>query len=354
LHIVSDSRYAIDGLTRHVHHWEDTGWIGVANAPTLRKVTAALRARSAPTTFRWVKGHSGDKGNEEADRLAKAGADKLPILGPAERMCTKYLKAGVSLPMLTQSLAYKGICDRRAPPLRAATERNMRAAMQYLEERGGGYVSEDRIWMALREDVVRKQVRDFIWKAIHDALRVGSFWGHIPGCTERKTCGVCGTTEDLKHILVECRAPGREHVWNLTAAALGRKGVSMGEVTMGLALGAHATVVRKNCGRPNHAATRLARILIPEAVYLIWTLRCERVIEHGNRVEKHHTTREITRKWQTALTKRLRMDQAAARRAGERKKAAKVGLIDRTWGGLVKNAEELPPNWALCAGVLVG
>ncbi|KAL1945539.1 hypothetical protein VTO73DRAFT_2390 [Trametes versicolor] len=70
LHIVSDSKYVVDGLTLHLPNWERNGWIGVANASLFQEAAASLRMRSAPTTFRWVKGHTGVRGNEEADRLA--------------------------------------------------------------------------------------------------------------------------------------------------------------------------------------------------------------------------------------------------------------------------------------------
>ena len=36
-----------------------------------------MRRRSAPTKFRWVKGHNSDRGNERADALAAEGAAKL-------------------------------------------------------------------------------------------------------------------------------------------------------------------------------------------------------------------------------------------------------------------------------------
>ncbi|KAH9854955.1 hypothetical protein C2E23DRAFT_701483, partial [Lenzites betulinus] len=354
LHIVSDSRYVIDGLTKHVQKWEDIGWINVANAPVLKKVVAALRARSAPTTFRWVKGHSGVKGNDEADALAKTGASYPQVFGPTERVRTKFLKEGASLPKLTQSLAYKGIRARKACPARPTTIRNTLAAITYLEERGGGSVDASRVWTALREDLIRKQARDFLWKALHGALRVGPYWGHIEGYEGRARCGVCGTTEDLNHILVECGTPERKRIWELTEAALRKKGVCMGRVTLGFALGAHAAVVRKDSGSPNHAATRILRIAASEAAHLIWVMRCERVITRENRANETYTDREITRRWQAVMTRRLRMDQATARRAGPRKRAARLGLIERTWGGLVENIDDLPPNWALCAGVLVG
>ena len=76
LTIISDSMYVIDGLTKHLKEWEDRGWIEISNKEWFKKAAYLLRKRSAPTTFQWVKGHSGDKGNEECDKLAKEGAHK--------------------------------------------------------------------------------------------------------------------------------------------------------------------------------------------------------------------------------------------------------------------------------------
>ncbi|KAJ3748252.1 ribonuclease H-like domain-containing protein, partial [Lentinula raphanica] len=73
LTILSDSKTAIDGLTRNRQRWEDNGFIGVANATEIQTTIAALRERSTPTTLKWVKGHSGLEGNDKADELAKLG-----------------------------------------------------------------------------------------------------------------------------------------------------------------------------------------------------------------------------------------------------------------------------------------
>lgn len=87
--IMTDSRYVIDGLTEHLENWENRGWIGIKNAAFFKKAVYLLRKRSAPTTFKWVKGHNGDLGNEQSDRLAKEGASKdapdyLPLDIPIE------------------------------------------------------------------------------------------------------------------------------------------------------------------------------------------------------------------------------------------------------------------------------
>jgi ribonuclease HI len=76
LEILTDSKYVINGLTTHLGTWEDRGWIGIKNAPLFKKAAHLLRKRTAPTSFRWVKGHDGIEGNEESDCLAKEGTVK--------------------------------------------------------------------------------------------------------------------------------------------------------------------------------------------------------------------------------------------------------------------------------------
>ena len=70
LTIVTDSQYVITCLTNSVPQWEDSGWPGVPNTPWIKAAAYTLRRRSAPTRFKWVKGHNSDRGNEQADTLA--------------------------------------------------------------------------------------------------------------------------------------------------------------------------------------------------------------------------------------------------------------------------------------------
>lgn len=76
LKFVTDSKYAIDGLTRHLRHCENNGWADVRNAEWFQAAAFRLRYRAAPTIFLWTKGHSGNAGNEAADRLAGDGTRK--------------------------------------------------------------------------------------------------------------------------------------------------------------------------------------------------------------------------------------------------------------------------------------
>jgi ribonuclease HI len=72
----TDSQYVKNGVTTWVHGWKRNGWKTAARKPVknqdLWQALDALTAARA-ITWKWVKGHAGHPGNEEADRLAREG-----------------------------------------------------------------------------------------------------------------------------------------------------------------------------------------------------------------------------------------------------------------------------------------
>ena len=78
--IVSDSNYAIKGATEWLKNWKKNGWVNakkepVANKDLWIKMDELLREKR-DIKFKWVKGHSTEPGNIEADKLAVAGINK--------------------------------------------------------------------------------------------------------------------------------------------------------------------------------------------------------------------------------------------------------------------------------------
>ena len=72
----TDSIYVRDGITRWVHNWQRNGWRTsdkkpVKNAELWRELDEEIARHQVSWT--WVKGHSGDEGNERADQLANQG-----------------------------------------------------------------------------------------------------------------------------------------------------------------------------------------------------------------------------------------------------------------------------------------
>jgi ribonuclease HI len=76
----TDSKYVMDGINEWMPNWKKRDWKTSAKKPVKNKdLWQALDAATErhDITWKWVKGHDGDPGNEEADRLANLGVDGL-------------------------------------------------------------------------------------------------------------------------------------------------------------------------------------------------------------------------------------------------------------------------------------
>ncbi len=288
LHIVSDSRFAVDGLTVHLPQWEDRNWLGVKCAPLFKRAVARLRMRTAPTTLRWVKGHAGLIGNERADTLAKAGLDKPDLqLPPLERVVGSFLHEGVRVCVITQRLAYLAIRMQKEIEQRRASSIMVGRAQAAMLADCGAALPEERIWMGLRDKDVPRKIRDFLWKMLHGAQRVGEYWSHIPGYEIRATCGVCGVEDSMEHILFECTAPGQDIVWKMVRGAIQMTGCTAPSLSIGMVVAAPGIIVKRPHGERARGPSRLAKILITEAAHLVWRLRCQRISKTAHFMQCH-------------------------------------------------------------------
>lgn len=75
LEIRTDSRYAMDCVTKWGDNWERQGWpADKKNADLVRDILESIRVRSQSVCIKHVPGHAGEPGNEMADQLANKGA----------------------------------------------------------------------------------------------------------------------------------------------------------------------------------------------------------------------------------------------------------------------------------------
>jgi len=74
--LFTDSSYVKQGIETWIHGWKRNGWRTSDKKPVknadLWQTLDALAA-SQTVEWRWVKGHSGDPGNDRADALSNAG-----------------------------------------------------------------------------------------------------------------------------------------------------------------------------------------------------------------------------------------------------------------------------------------
>jgi ribonuclease HI len=113
LTIISNSKYAIEGLTTHLQTWEDKGWIGVKNTDLFKRAAFLLHSRTATTNFKWVKGHDGNLGNEQSDQLTKEGASKPEEDILLLKIPKEFDLQGAKLATITQSIVYQGIREHQ-------------------------------------------------------------------------------------------------------------------------------------------------------------------------------------------------------------------------------------------------
>ncbi len=82
LHV--DSTYVLNGLTQWLPGWKRNGWRTSAKKPVKNvDLWQVLDTEVARHTIEWVwvKGHSGDPGNERADQLANRGVEEVRSRG---------------------------------------------------------------------------------------------------------------------------------------------------------------------------------------------------------------------------------------------------------------------------------
>ena len=78
--LFTDSKYVMDGITQWIQNWKKNNWRTAAkkdvkNKELWQKLDQLITQHQVQ--WHWVKGHSGNAGNEAADLLANKGIDSI-------------------------------------------------------------------------------------------------------------------------------------------------------------------------------------------------------------------------------------------------------------------------------------
>jgi ribonuclease HI len=78
--LYTDSKYVLQGITEWLPQWKARGWRTAAREPVKNqdlweRLDAAAAAQDIE--WHWIKGHSGDDGNEYVDALANRAIDRF-------------------------------------------------------------------------------------------------------------------------------------------------------------------------------------------------------------------------------------------------------------------------------------
>ena len=77
--LYTDSEYVKNGITSWIHGWKKRGWRTASNQPVKnidlwQRLDTLVAAHDVQ--WHWVRGHTGDPGNERADALANRGVER--------------------------------------------------------------------------------------------------------------------------------------------------------------------------------------------------------------------------------------------------------------------------------------
>ncbi|XP_053315852.1 ribonuclease H1-like [Spea bombifrons] len=81
--LYTDSMFTINGITKWIHSWKTNGWkLSTGQNVINREDFERLDRLREGMDIKWmhIPGHAGFQGNEAADRLAREGAQKSPII----------------------------------------------------------------------------------------------------------------------------------------------------------------------------------------------------------------------------------------------------------------------------------
>ena len=76
----TDSKYVMDGISEWLVNWKKRGWKTANKKPVKNQdlwIALDEAVQRHDIRWKWVRGHTGDPGNEEADALANRGIDEL-------------------------------------------------------------------------------------------------------------------------------------------------------------------------------------------------------------------------------------------------------------------------------------
>ena len=77
--LTTDSVYVKNGINQWLEGWKAKGWKTAAKKPVKNQdlwMAMDEACQRHDITWKWVKGHAGDPGNEKADELARRGTEE--------------------------------------------------------------------------------------------------------------------------------------------------------------------------------------------------------------------------------------------------------------------------------------
>ena len=282
----------------------------IGHTPTTRTFTNPLSPISTSDQLQqWSTTTPANK-KATAQCLAKTALEKPQCNEIDINTDCKWTLAGKKLKNSTQHSLYQGITKwKLGNKPRQQTEIQLAITTYAVQDLTGETPTHDKIWSAIHKCDLSKQIRNYLWKILHNAYKIGSFWRRIPNMEHCDRCILCGESESMEHIVIECpNSNAISSIWNLAKNLWLRHEESWPEIQFRTVLGCALADFKSENGKKLHGKNCLFEILITESTHLIWKLQCEKVIKFEGDPNKFHSPDEIHNRWVAQLNCCLHLD----------------------------------------------
>jgi endonuclease/exonuclease/phosphatase family metal-dependent hydrolase len=297
LTIITSSQRIVKWLGNDINIAEDHDWLKTKEPELWKTVLNLLRKRNGKTKVRMANKKE-MKSMKKLKRRLKAEKN-LKTMKIRINNDEKYVNKGARLSALTQKAAYELILRQKIEkPGGAQSWKRMNRIKENLENKWGINLSSEKIWNNL-ENINNRKIQDFIWKLIHDRIKCGKFFQHIPNWQDKQFCK-CGQVENMEHILLQCKENNQEKLWKKVKKIwklitnLKWKTLNIEDI-----MGVGSLKVKGNTTN-KELRTEVLITLITTAVWSLWKNRNDRVFN-----EARETKKKQRRTWIEGLKKEI-------------------------------------------------
>ena len=192
LKIHLDDKNIIQNLTKQLDTNEDLDWFHlVGDGDLYRALVAKLKSRSVDTTLeKWEK----DKptaNQKEALELAKSALENPHLCNVATEIDPAFSLRGQRLLAGSQRSFYKHLVSlhiQKHYSPKVSLTNNILATQRSVKDLWGATPTPPQLWKSTWSRDIPKNIRNFLWKCLHNKYKIGTYWRNIPNFEERGSC----------------------------------------------------------------------------------------------------------------------------------------------------------------------
>ncbi|EJD54705.1 hypothetical protein AURDEDRAFT_51216 [Auricularia subglabra TFB-10046 SS5] len=202
---------------------------------------------------------------------------------------------------------------KRSTSPRKTTAKNVTMIKDDIKAYCGYTPTTEQIWQGIRGNDMSRQVRNFLWKAVHGAHKIGPYFEKMPSpWREMAQCPTCGTEESMEHVLLDCPDSKQAVIWEQVGKFFKMRRIDAG-VSYGTILGCANVRLDGFGSNRDLPAERAYRIVVAESAFLVWKLRCEKRIEHADDPDWSISDKAAKERWQHMIKARRWQDRYLAK-----------------------------------------